>query len=141
MYGGQTFTQIRRATQDKLARGLLMLQRGDYTAGETMARETLTAWRCASAPRQEEAPLVVLLGKCLTAQKRYEEAAELYIQALAYLTGEAYDEVYTNFLYLNERMGTFAEKSLPQSKNDKDHDQNIDCEPNYSPGYYDDFNK
>lgn len=88
-----------------------MILRGDYVGAERVFKSILDTWRAASAPRNEEAKLVLALGKCYEAQRKYEDAYELYMQSLNNLTGTAYDDVYSTFLYLNERMGTFTKKN------------------------------
>jgi tetratricopeptide (TPR) repeat protein len=86
------------------------MSRGDYASAEEKFKGALNAWRNGSGSRQEEARFVDVLGKCYVAQRKYEDAYALYSEALGYLTGTAYDEIYTSFLYLNERMGTFTKK-------------------------------
>jgi Tfp pilus assembly protein PilF len=75
-----------------------------------LCKQALDEWRRAGAPRADEGPLVSLYGKCLEAQHKYEAAYEVYTQALDPLTGDSYNDLYTSFLYLNERMGTFTKK-------------------------------
>ena len=111
MYAGNRFAPLKRSTETLLLRVQQTIGRGDYAAAEKLAREALEAWRKAGAPREEEGKLIATLGKCLEAQRKYEEAYELYMQALNYLVGDAYNEIYTSFLYLNERMGTFTNGS------------------------------
>lgn len=147
MHAGNKFASIKRATDGLLAHVHQCIVRGDYSAAEKLAQEALNNWRTAGAPREEEGTLISTLGKCLEAQRKYEQAYELYMQALNYLTGETYREVYTNFLYLNERMGTFVDPSKLKPK-ELDNDSNTGSnngssqesnEPHYPPGYYDDF--
>lgn len=88
-----------------------MILRGDYAGAEKTIKGALDSWRAASAPRNEEAKIVLTLGKCYEAQRKYEDAYELYMESLNHLTGTAYDDVYSSFLYLNERMGTFTKKT------------------------------
>jgi hypothetical protein len=141
MHGGHKFAPIKRATEVLLARVQQCIADGDYQKAEKLAAEALNNWRAAGAPRQDEGALITTLGKCLEGQRKYEEAYDLYIQSLNNLTGQAYDEVYSSFLYLNERMGTFADKNRTaktQAESAADPDQK---EPHYPQGYYDDFNK
>jgi tetratricopeptide (TPR) repeat protein len=140
MYAGNRFAPIKRATAALLARVQQSIVRGDYVGAEKMAKEALANWRAAGAPKEEEGALITTLGKCLEAQRKFEEAYELYMQALNYLIGDAYDEVYQNFLYLNERMGTFTDKSKLGGNNSGDQPANqADGEPGYTKGYFDDF--
>jgi tetratricopeptide (TPR) repeat protein len=143
MYAGNRFAPIKRATEALLGRVQQFIVRGDYPSAEKLAREALNNWRAAGAPREEEGRLITTLGKCLEAQRKYEEAYELYMQALNYLTGATYDEVYTSFLYLNERMGTFKDKSKPGQADGDGHQSsdNSDNKPGYPRGYFDDFGK
>jgi tetratricopeptide (TPR) repeat protein len=151
MHAGNRFGPIRRATEALLARVQQFIVRGDYASAEKSAREALNNWRTAGAPKEEEGTLITTLGKCLEAQRKYEEAYELYMTALNCLIGAAYDEVYTNFLYLNERLGTFTDKRKPGhlgadqgasqgGVNAQDQSANQgDNEPGYPKGYFDDF--
>jgi tetratricopeptide (TPR) repeat protein len=138
MQSSNKFASIKRATEALLAQVQQCIVRGDYQNAEKLAGQALQNWRAAAAPKDEEGNLVTTLGKCLEAQRKYEEAYDLYMQSLNSLTGPAYDEVYSNFLYLNERLGTFGDKSKSGqappnvSKNDNDG-------PSYPKGYYDDF--
>ena len=108
MHAGHRFAPLKRATEALLARVQQSILRGDYATAEKLAQEALQAWRVGGGPREEEGKMVSVLGKCLEAQRKYEEAYELYMQALNYLVGDSYNEIYTSFLYLNERMGTFT---------------------------------
>lgn len=87
-----------------------MITRGDYIGAEQICQTALKQWRSQGGPKAEEHKLVCALGKCYEAQQKYEPAYELYMEALPHLKGEAYDDVYTSLLYLNERMGTFTKK-------------------------------
>lgn len=111
MHSQDRFSSLRRSTETELDRGQKLILRGDYIGAEKIFKTALENWRAASAPRNEEAKTVLALGKCLEAQRRYEDAYELYMQSLNNLTGTAYDDVYSSFLYLNERMGTFTKRS------------------------------
>jgi tetratricopeptide (TPR) repeat protein len=104
------FSALRKSNDSLFAQGQQLVLRGDYPNAESKFKAALDGWRAAAGPREEESKLVTALGKCLEAQRKYEDAYELYMQALNNLTGSAYDEVYTSFLYLNERMGTFSKK-------------------------------
>ncbi len=88
------------------------MAQGDYAAAEKIFEQALSNWRRETGPKDEEGPLILLLGKAMVAQRKYEPAYDLYMQALNYLTGTAYDDVYSSFLYLNERMGTFTKKEI-----------------------------
>jgi tetratricopeptide (TPR) repeat protein len=139
MHSGNKFAPIKRSTDALLVRVQQFIGRSEYANAEKLAREALDNWRVAGAPREDEGILITTLGKCLEAQRKYEEAYELYMQALNYLTGPAYDEVYTNFLYLNERMGTFGDKSRGGPKPPNAPAKQDDSEPRYPKGYFDDF--
>jgi tetratricopeptide (TPR) repeat protein len=141
MHAGNRFTPIKRATDERLARVQQFIVKGDYQNAEKLSREALTNWRAAGAPKQDEGALITTLGKCLEAQRKYEEAYELYMDALNYLTGAAYDEVYTNFLYLNERLGTFKDKAKQGQKEPDPANDQDSGEPHYPKGYFDDFDK
>jgi lipopolysaccharide biosynthesis regulator YciM len=101
---------VRRAIEAALKSARQCMQSGDYVKGETVCKQALNDWRGASGPRSEESNIVTTLGKCYEAQRKYEQAYELYMEALPHLTGSSYDDVYTSLLYLNERMGTFQSK-------------------------------
>ncbi|MBS1997236.1 MAG: hypothetical protein JSS86_13040 [Cyanobacteria bacterium SZAS LIN-2] len=135
MHSGHRFVPARKAIEALLLRAQGLLARGDYAAAEALAAQALNDWRAAAAPREEEGELVSTLGKCLMAQRKYSQAYDLYMPALSYLTGAGYDEVYANFVYLNERMGTFHD-SKPSPRDEVQSE-----EPNYPAGYYDDFEK
>jgi len=83
----------------------------DYTGAQAILEQALQSWRSNSAPREEEATLVTALGKCYEAQHKYEQAYELYMESLKHLKGDAYNDVYSSFVYLNERMGAFTKQS------------------------------
>lgn len=104
------FSQVRRAVDALLKTAHQNMQRGDYPAAETTCKQALNDWRRASLPRSEENNIITALGKCYEAQRKYEQAYELYMEALPQFTGSVYDEVYNHLLYLNERMGTFQGK-------------------------------
>lgn len=108
--GNDRFVALRRTTDSLFQEGQQLISRGDYAGAAGKFKGALTAWRNGSGPRQEEARFVDFLGKCYVGQRKYEDAYALYSEALGYLTGAAYDEIYTSFLYLNERMGTFTKK-------------------------------
>ena len=110
--GGDRFGALRRSTDALLQKGQQLVSRGDYAGAAEKFKGALNAWRNGSGPRQEEARIIDFLGKCYVAQRRYEDAYALYSEALGFLTGSAYDEIYTSFLYLNERMGTFTKKPI-----------------------------
>lgn len=99
-----------------LKRGGDFLSRGDHSAAEKQFADALDKWRRASGPKDEEGKLVCRLGKALEAQRKLEQAYELYMNSLNGLTGQAYEEVMESLLYLNEKMGTFSTKP----KNDDD---------------------
>jgi len=129
-----------------LARAQSCLSRGDFAQAEILAQQALNDWRAAAAPREEEGDLVMTLGKSLLAQHKYPQVYDLYMQALNYLTGPSYDEVYASFLYLNERMGTFKEPDKNAGKTATENDNQGPTIPADSPadipaGYYDDFEK
>jgi tetratricopeptide (TPR) repeat protein len=105
------FTSLRKNLSVSLARAQQMIQRGDYAGAEVLYKEALNQWRSASAPKSEEDQFIISLGKCYEAQRKYEDAYALYMEALNHLTGASYDNVYQSFLYLNERMGTFTAKA------------------------------
>ena len=113
MHVPDRLSQLRRETDAALKSARQSMQGGDYVKAEAACQKALSDWRRASAPRSEESNIVATLGKCYEAQRKYEQAYELYMEVLPHLTGSAYDDVYTSLLYLNERMGTF------QSKNDE----------------------
>lgn len=109
------FAALRNNNTAALARAQQMIQRGEYAGAEIVYKAALDQWRSLSAPRSEEGPLISALGKCYEAQHKYEQAYELYLEALNHLTGVSYDDVYSSFLYLNERMGTFTKKTPDES--------------------------
>jgi thioredoxin-like negative regulator of GroEL len=102
---------VRRAIEVALKSARQSMQRGDYANAESICKQALSDWRSASGPKAEESDIVTTLGKCYEAQRKYEQAYELYMDALPHLTGAAYDDVYSCLLYLNERMGTFQSKA------------------------------
>jgi tetratricopeptide (TPR) repeat protein len=110
-YNKGRFTSHRKTADDLLKQAQQLVARGDYTNAEALCTKALNGWRAASGSRQEEGRLIMLLGKCYEAQRKYEQAYELYIESLKNLTGATYDDVYTSLLYLNERMGTFTKKN------------------------------
>lgn len=110
MHTPNRFAQTRRSVETSLKSAQQSMQRGDYVSAENSCRQALNEWRRSSGPRSEESNIVQALGKCYEAQRKYEQAHELYMEALPHLTGSAYDDVYTSLLYLNERMGTFQGK-------------------------------
>ncbi len=111
----QRFAALKRAIAATSASGNQSIARGDYASAEKLFNKALQDWRSGGGAKGEEGDLILQLGKCYVAQRKYEQAYELYMQALNYLTGAPYDEVYASFLYLNERMGTFTKKEPPLS--------------------------
>jgi tetratricopeptide (TPR) repeat protein len=105
------FTALRKNISLPLSRAQQMILRGDYAGAEAVYKDALKQWRSAAAPKAEEDQFIISLGKCYEAQRKYEDAYALYMEALNHLTGTSYDNVYTSFLYLNERMGTFVTKA------------------------------
>jgi tetratricopeptide (TPR) repeat protein len=101
------FASLRKSTEQLCHQGRQLILRHDYLAAEAIFERALESWRRSSAPREEEAAIVISLGKCYEAQHKYEQAYELYMESLKHLKGSAYDDVYTSFVYLNERMGAF----------------------------------
>ncbi len=101
---------LKRKTEQSIVQAQKLIAGGDYAAAEQILKTALDVWRSSSGPKQDEGPLILGLGKCLEAQRKYEDAYELYMESLNNLTGKTYDDVYTSFLYLNERMGTFTKK-------------------------------
>ncbi len=110
MHTPNRLAQLRRTVDGLLKTAHQSMQRGDYLAAESSCKQALNEWRRASAPRSDESNIVTALGKCYEAQRKYELASELYMEVLPHFTGAAYDEVYNQLLYLNERMGTFHNK-------------------------------
>ena len=104
------FATTKRSVDGLLNRARQEISRSQHAVAEGFCKQALDEWRRAAAPRADEGPIVSLYGKCLEAQHKYEEAYELYMQTLDHLSGASYDEIYTSFLYLNERMGTFTKK-------------------------------
>ena len=111
MYSPSNLTTLRKKTGASLKQAQQSIAKGDYAVAETICKTALDEWRKASGPKAEEDSIVTLLGKCYEAQRKYEDAYELYMGALPHLKGVAYDEIYTSLLYLNEKMGTFTKKS------------------------------
>ena len=109
-YSNNQFAALRKSTGDLCEQGRQLILKQDYGGAEAKFKRALKSWRDQSAPRAEEGGLVTALGKCYEAQRKYEQAYELYMESLKHLTGAAYDEVYTSFVYLNERMGSFTKK-------------------------------
>jgi|ERR1700733_704354 tetratricopeptide (TPR) repeat protein len=101
----------RRAIEVALKSARQSMQGGDYAKAEAVCKQALNDWRSASGSKAEEGDIVTTLGKCYEAQRKYEQAYELYMDALPHLTGSAYDDVYSCLLYLNERMGAFQSKA------------------------------
>jgi tetratricopeptide (TPR) repeat protein len=108
MYSPNKNQSLRRTTEKMVAQINQRIAAGDYVSAEQICREALNQWRLAAGP--EEHLLIGPLGKCLEAQQKYEQAYELYMEALPNLKGEAYNDTYTSLLYLTERMGTFNKK-------------------------------
>jgi len=109
----QRFAALKRTVAATSASGNQAIARGDYQTAEHFFDKALQQWRQGGGIKEEEGELILQLGKCYVAQRKYEPAYDLYMQALNYLTGTSYDEVYASFLYLNERMGTFTKKEPP----------------------------
>src|ERR1700681_1542114 len=101
------FASLRKSTKELCHQGQQLILKHDYLGAEAMFKRALQSWRSNSAPMEEEAAIVISLGKCYEAQQKYEQAYELYMESLNHLKGTAYDDVYTSFVYLNERMGAF----------------------------------
>jgi len=135
MHSGNRFVPARKAVEALLTKAKACLVRGDFSQAEKLAAQALNDWRAAAAPREEEGDLIATLGKSLVAQHKYPQAYDLYMEALNYLTGASYDEIYASFLYLNDRMGTFKE---PETNKAGSADENA---PGFPSGYYDDFDK
>jgi tetratricopeptide (TPR) repeat protein len=110
MHSSNNLSSLRRALDNALADANQLLVRGDYAGAEAVCVTALKQWRGASGPKMEESKIIGSLGKCYEAQRKYELAHDLYMEALPNLQGQAYDDVYTSLLYLNERMGTFTKK-------------------------------
>jgi tetratricopeptide (TPR) repeat protein len=110
MYSPGNLSTLRKKTDASLNQAQQSIVKGDYASAESVCKKALDEWRRASGPKAEENKIVSLLGKCYEAQRKYEEAYELYMGVLPNLQGVAYDEIYTSLLYLNERMGTFTKK-------------------------------
>jgi tetratricopeptide (TPR) repeat protein len=110
MYSPNKNQSLRRTTEKMVAQINQRIAAGDYVSAEQICREALKQWRHAAGPKSEEHLLIGPLGKCLEAQQKYEQAYELYMEALPNLKGEAYNDTYTSLLYLTERMGTFNKK-------------------------------
>jgi len=107
----QRLASLRRNRDMVLHDSQRLIGQGRHLEAEEILKPCLEEWRKEGAPKQEEHKLIILLGKALEGQKKNVEAYELYMKALNGLTGEAYDDVYSQFLYLNERMGAFDKKS------------------------------
>ena len=101
---------LRREIDLALSQANLLISRGEYLKAEQLCLSALNQWQNASAPKSEEHKIVCTLGKCFEAQHKYQQAYELYMESLPHLKGQAYDDVYTSLLYLNERVGTFTRK-------------------------------
>jgi len=101
---------LKRTTASLTAQGNQQMAGGNYVYAEQFFERALKEWRGGGGAKADEGELITQLGKAYEAQRKYEPAYELYMQALNYLTGAAYDEVYSNFLYLNEKMGSFSKK-------------------------------
>ena len=110
MHSSNNLSGLRRALDNALAQASQLIVRGDYAGAEQVCASALKQWRGASGPKTEESKIVGALGKCYEAQRKYELAYDLYMEVLPNLKGQAYDDVYTSLLYLNERMGTFTKK-------------------------------
>jgi|GEM_PF-668489 len=148
MHSGNRFVPARKGVEALLTKAKACLVRAEYSQAEILAEQALNDWRAAAAPREEEGDLIATLGKALVAQRKYPRAYDLYMEALNYLNGASYDEIYASFLYLNERMGTFKEPesaAQPQSGQTAGGGDagKMDSEqaPGYPAGYYDDFEK
>ena len=110
MYSPNRLAGLRRSAEASLSQANQLITRGEYAKAEQLCQSALIEWRRSSGPKAEENRLVCVLGKCLEAQCKYEQAYELYMETLPNLKGEAYDDVYPSLLYLSERMGTFRKK-------------------------------
>jgi tetratricopeptide (TPR) repeat protein len=110
MFSKDKSPNLRRATDGLLNQARQLIGKGDYQLAETICEKALNSWRTGSVPRSEEGRIVLLLGKCYEAQRKYEKAYDLYMESLKHLTGSTYDDVYSSLLYLNERMGAFEKK-------------------------------
>src|SRR5271154_4736234 len=97
------FTSLRKSTEELCQQGRQLVLRHDYLGAEAIFKRALQSWRSNSAPKEGEAAIVISLGKCYEAQRKYEQAYELYMESLKDLKGDAYNDVYTSFMYLNER--------------------------------------
>jgi tetratricopeptide (TPR) repeat protein len=106
----QKLALLKRNRDTSLDQARQQIARGRHEDAERLLKAALEEWRRQGAPKDEEGSLISQLGKALEGQRKYEEAYELYMQALNYLTGPSYDELYSQFLYLNQRMGTFDQK-------------------------------
>jgi tetratricopeptide (TPR) repeat protein len=111
MQRNDRFSSLRHTNEALLAQGKKLILKSDYAGAESVFKQALDNWRANSAPKNEEGRLIIALGKSYEAQRKYELAYELYMESLNHLTGQTYDEVYSSFLYLNERMGTFTKKN------------------------------
>lgn len=111
MYSPSNAANARKRIDALLAQAQQCIVRGAYAEAEAKCKQALDDWRRSSGARSQESKMVSLLGKCYEAQHKYEAAYELYMEALPNLQGQAYDDIYTSLLYLNERMGTFRKKN------------------------------
>lgn len=103
----QKMATLVRNRDGKIENARRFLASGRYPEAERILRETLSDWRREGGPKTDEGGLIGELCKALEAQRKYEEAYELYMETLNNLSGTAYDELYSQFLYLNQRMGSF----------------------------------
>jgi tetratricopeptide (TPR) repeat protein len=110
MFSKDKSNSLRKTTDSLLNQAQQLIVKGDYARAEAVCAKALNDWRRSSGAKQEEGRIVTLLGKCYEAQHKYEQAYELYMESLKHLTGATYDDIYTNLLYLNERMGAFDKK-------------------------------
>ncbi len=106
----QKLARLRQAREQILHEGQLQISRGRYPEAEAILNKGLAEWRREGGPKEEEHLFILPLGKSLELQRKKVEAYELYLKALNNLTGAAYDEVYDQFLYLNQSMGAFDKK-------------------------------
>lgn len=106
----QKLMKMKQARDLKLSQAQQLIGRGRYPEAETAMQQILKEWRQEGGPKEEEHSIILPLGKSMEAQRKFVEAYELYMNALNSLTGQAYDEVYSQFLYLNQKMGAFDKK-------------------------------
>ena len=106
----QNLARLKRARDQNMGEVQRLMGQGRYLEAEEYLKPLLDDWRKEGGPREDEYQMISQLGKCLEGQRKYVEAYELYMKAINYLTGAAYDDIYSQFLYLNEKMGAFDRK-------------------------------